>query len=63
MLEILFYCITAAAVVRSSWLLVGLVRVIPVHVRARTRKWGVPEVLTFFELPVFLTLTALLVAE
>jgi protein-S-isoprenylcysteine O-methyltransferase Ste14 len=63
MLEILLYCATAAAVFRCSWLLVGLVRVIPVHLRARTRKWGVPEVLTFFELPVFLGLTALLVVR
>jgi protein-S-isoprenylcysteine O-methyltransferase Ste14 len=38
-----------------------LVRVIPVHLRARTRKWGVPEILTFLELPVFLVLTTLLV--
>lgn len=63
MLKILLYCVTAAAVVRCSWLLVGLVRVIPVHLRARTRRWGVPEVLTFFELPVFLALTALLVVR
>jgi len=63
MLEILIYCVTAAAVVRCSWLLVGLVRVIPVHLRARTRKWGVPEVLTFFELPVFLAVTAVLVVR
>jgi len=61
MLEILLYCVVAAAVVRCSWLLVGLVRVIPVHLRARTRKWGVPEVLTFLELPAFLSLTVLLV--
>ncbi len=63
MLEILLDCVTAAAVVRCSWLLVGLVRVIPVHLRARTRRWGVPEVLTFFELPVFLALTAVLVVR
>jgi protein-S-isoprenylcysteine O-methyltransferase Ste14 len=63
MLEILLYCVAAAAVVRCSWLLVGLVRVIPVHLRARTRKWGVAEVLTFFELPVFLALTAILVVR
>jgi protein-S-isoprenylcysteine O-methyltransferase Ste14 len=63
MLEILLYCVTGAAMVRCSWLLVGLVRVIPVHLRARTRKWGVPEVLTFLELPVFLALTALLMAR
>jgi hypothetical protein len=53
MLDILLYCVTAAAVVRCSWLLVELVRVIPVHLRART----------FFELPVFLALTALLVVR
>jgi protein-S-isoprenylcysteine O-methyltransferase Ste14 len=63
MLEILLYCVAAAAVVRCSWLLVGLIRVIPVHLRARTRKWGIPEVLTFFELPVFLALTALLMVR
>lgn len=61
MLEVLLYCVAAAAMTRSAWLLVGLVRVIPVHLRARTRRWGVPEVLTFLELPVFLSLTALLV--
>lgn len=61
MLEILLYCVIAAAVVRCAWLLVGLVRVIPVHLRARTRRWGIPEILTFCELPVFLALTALLV--
>src|SRR5262245_5798203 len=61
MLEILLYCVSAAAAFRCSWLLVGLVRVIPVHLRARTRKWGVPEVLTFLELPVFLTLSVFLV--
>jgi len=60
MQETLLYCVTAAAMTRSAWLLVGLVRVIPVHLRARTRKWGVPEVLTFLELPVFLALTVTL---
>ena len=63
MLEILLYCVTAAAVVRCAWLVVGLARVIPVHLRARTRKWGVPEVLTFVELAVFLALTALLLVR
>jgi protein-S-isoprenylcysteine O-methyltransferase Ste14 len=62
-LQILLYCVTAAAVVRCSWLVVGLVRVIPVHLRARTRKWGGAEVFTFLELPVFLVLTALLVGR
>ena len=38
MLEILLCSVTAAAVLRCSWLLIGLVRVIPVHLRARTRK-------------------------
>jgi protein-S-isoprenylcysteine O-methyltransferase Ste14 len=61
MLEILLYCATAAAVARCSWLLVGLVRLIPVHLRARTRKWGISEVLDLLELPVFLAITALLV--
>jgi protein-S-isoprenylcysteine O-methyltransferase Ste14 len=61
MLRILLYCVAAAAIVRSAWLLVGLVRVIPVHLRARTRRWGVAEVLTFLELPAFLSLSALLV--
>jgi protein-S-isoprenylcysteine O-methyltransferase Ste14 len=61
MLRILLYCVAAAAIVRSAWLLVGLVRVIPVHLRARTRRWGVAEVLTFLELPVFLSLSVLLV--
>ena len=61
MLEVLLYCVAVAAMTRSSWLLVGLVRVIPVHLRARTRRWGIPEVLTFLELPLFLLLTALLV--
>ncbi len=60
MLEVLLYCVAVAAMTRSAWLLVGLVRVIPVHLRARTRRWGIPEVLTFLELPLFLLLTALL---
>jgi len=61
LLEVLLYCVAVAAMTRSAWLLVGLVRVIPVHLRARTRRWGIPEVLTFLELPLFLLLTALLV--
>jgi protein-S-isoprenylcysteine O-methyltransferase Ste14 len=35
--------------------------VIPVHLRARTRRWGWAEVFTFVELPVFLGLTGVLV--
>lgn len=61
MLGILLDCVAAAAIIRSAWLLVGVVRVIPVHLRARTRRWGVPELLTFLELPAFLSLTLLLV--
>ncbi len=52
--DILLASVTLAALVRSAWLLIGLVRVIPVHFRARTRRWGMAEVLTFAELPVFL---------
>jgi len=59
-LEILLYSVIAAAVVRSAWLLVGLVRIIPVHLEARTRKWGKAEVVAFVELPVFLALTTFL---
>jgi protein-S-isoprenylcysteine O-methyltransferase Ste14 len=50
-----------AAVVRSAWLVIGLARLVPVHVRARTRRWGVVEVLALAEMPVFLALTAALV--
>jgi protein-S-isoprenylcysteine O-methyltransferase Ste14 len=62
-LEILLGCVKGAALIRSAWLLVGLARVIPVHRRARTRKWGLVEVLAFLELPVFLALTGLLIAR
>jgi protein-S-isoprenylcysteine O-methyltransferase Ste14 len=58
--ELLLWAAIGAAVVRSAWLLIGLVRVIPVHLRARTRRWGGAEVLAFIELPVFLALTCLL---
>jgi len=61
MYELVLYAAVGAAIVRSAWLLIGLVRVIPVHLRARTRRWGLAEVLAFVELPVFLTLTCLLV--
>jgi protein-S-isoprenylcysteine O-methyltransferase Ste14 len=63
MYEFLLCSAITAAVVRSAWLLIGLVRVIPVHLRARARKWGLPEVLAFVELPVFLGLTSLLVLQ
>ena len=59
--DVLLASVTVAAFVRSAWLLIGLVRVIPVHFRARTTRWGLAEVLTFAELPVFLGLTCLLV--
>ena len=38
MYEMLLGSVTLAAAVRSAWLLVGLVRIIPVHLRARTRR-------------------------
>lgn len=63
MYEFLMCVVLGAAVTRSAWLLIGLVRVIPVHVRARTRKWGLAEVLAFAELPVFLALTCWLVRQ
>jgi protein-S-isoprenylcysteine O-methyltransferase Ste14 len=61
MQDVLLGLVTLAALVRSAWLLVALVRVIPVHLRARTRRWGLAEVLTFAELPFFLALTSFLV--
>ena len=63
MYELLLYAAVGAAIMRSAWLLIGLVRVIPVHLRARTRKWGLAEFLAFAELPVFLALTGLLVLQ
>ena len=61
MQDVLLASVTLAALVRSAWLLVGLVRVIPVHLHARTRRWGPAEVLAFLEVPVFLGLTCFLV--
>lgn len=52
-----------AALARSSWLVVGLFRLIPVHVRARTRRWGLVEVLAVAEMFGFLVLTWLLFAR
>lgn len=63
MYEILFDVVCAAAVARSSWLLVGLARMIPVHASARTRKWGVVEGLAVGEIFVFLPLTWLLLTN
>jgi len=60
MYQLLLYLAVGSAVIRSAWLLVGLVRVIPVHMRARTRRWGLAEVLAFLELPMFLALTCTL---
>jgi protein-S-isoprenylcysteine O-methyltransferase Ste14 len=59
--DVLLGSVAFAALMRSVWLLVGLVRIVPVHLRARTRRWGVPEVLALLELPIFLGLTCLLV--
>jgi len=61
MQDVLLTSVTLAASVRSAWLLIGLVRVVPVHLHARTRQWGLVEVLAFLELPAFLALTCLLV--
>ena len=63
MYELFLHAAVGAAIVRSTWLLIGLVRVIPVHLRARTRKWGLAEVLAFVEIPVFLALTCLLALQ
>jgi protein-S-isoprenylcysteine O-methyltransferase Ste14 len=60
MYEVLFDIVCYAALARSSWLLVGLARIIPVHLRARTRRWGVAELLAIGELFAFLALTWLL---
>jgi protein-S-isoprenylcysteine O-methyltransferase Ste14 len=59
--KLLLYLAVGSAVIRSAWLVIGLVRVIPVHMRARTRRWGLAEVLALVELPVFLVLTWTLV--
>ena len=60
MQDTLLDCVTAAALIRSAWLLVGLARVIPVHRRARITRWGLVEGLTFLELPAFFVVTGLL---
>jgi len=61
MQDALIGLVVLSAVVRSAWLVVGLARLIPVHRRARTRRWGAVEALTLAEVPIFLALTALLV--
>jgi len=63
MYEILFDIVRYSALARSSWLLVGLARMVPVHARARTRKWGGPELLALAELFGFLVLTWLLLVR
>ncbi len=63
MYEGLFDAVRVAALARSTWLLVGLVRMIPVHLRARSRRWGLAEVLALGELFGFLLLTWLLIAR
>jgi len=57
MYQLLLSLAIGSAIIRSAWLLIGLVRVVPVHLHARTRRWGLAEVLAFLELPVFLVLT------
>jgi len=61
--ELLFDVVRYAALARSSWLLVGLARMLPVHLRARTRRWGIPELLALLELFVFLALTGWLLTD
>lgn len=63
MYEVLFDAVRYAALSRAIWLLVGLARMIPVHVRARTRSWGLAEGLALSELFGFLMLTWLLFAH
>ena len=45
------------ALARCAWLVIGLIRAIPVHRRARTRKWGFAEILALAELPLFLVVS------
>ena len=63
MYEALLDTVRYAALARSTWLLVGLARMIPVHVRARIRRWGAAELLALGELFGFLGLTYLLLAH
>lgn len=63
MYETLFDLVRAAAVARCCWLLVGLARMIPVHLQARTRRWGIPEALAVSEIFVFLGLTGWLLVS
>jgi protein-S-isoprenylcysteine O-methyltransferase Ste14 len=63
MYEHLVDAVRYAALARASWLLIGLIRMLPVHVRARTRRWGVAELLALGELFGFLALTWLLLTR
>jgi hypothetical protein len=45
------------ALARCGWLVIGLVRAIPVHRRARTRRWGFAELLALAELPLFFVIS------
>ncbi len=57
MYQTLLSAIVWLALVRCGWLLIGLIRLIPVHRRAKTRKWGPTEFFTTAELPLFIALT------
>ena len=57
MYQTLLSAVVWLALCRCFWLLVGLIRLIPVHSRAKTRKWGLTEVLTMAELPLFFAVT------
>ncbi len=57
MYQTLLSAVVWLALVRCGWLLIGLIRLIPVHRRAKTRKWGPTEFFTTAELPLFFALT------
>lgn len=46
------------ALARCAWLLAGLIRMVHVHRGARYRRWGLPELLTVAEIPLFLGVTS-----
>ncbi len=58
MYRTLLRAVAWTALVRCGWLLVGLIRLIPVHRGAKSRKWGPIELFTFGELPLFFALAS-----
>lgn len=63
MVSFLRSVVLGAVFVRCGWLLIGIMRVGSVHRAARIRKWGVIEVLTLAELPLFFALAYYLYAR